>query len=66
MSLHDLGVLLYLHNKLQQVDKEAEVSTTIRIDLLKRYHMKELHSYTVLYWVEVESNPHWKEIAQYF
>ena len=36
MSLEDLGVLVYLYNKLQQVDKEAEISTTISIDLLKR------------------------------
>ena len=54
--MEDLCLLVYLHNKLQQADKEAEVSTWIIVDVIKRkpnINFKGTWSYTINFGFDV-------------
>ena len=55
-AMEDLCLLVYLHNKLQQADKEAEVSTWIIVDVIKRkpnINFKGTWSYTINFGFDV-------------
>ena len=60
LNMNDLAMNIYLHNKLQQVDQDKEVNTTIKISLLnKPEHIVTLEASKAILMVDVEDDPSW-------